>query len=64
MMVKQIENKAGILRRLGISLFDENGECKSTYTILAELVEVWKTFNPTQEKFYSEIFFNEMGGYE
>ena len=64
MMAGQIENKEGILRRLGISLFNENGECKSTYAILTELAEVWKTFSPIQEEFYSEIFFNKVGEYE
>ena len=35
------EKTSELLRRIGVSLFNEDGSYKDTYTLLCEIAEVW-----------------------
>ena len=43
---QQLENTALLLQKLGISLYDENGNCRNLYDLFEEISEKMEIFAP------------------
>ena len=45
----------GDFNRLGLTLYDTNGDLKDTYDILADLAEIFPSLNTEQKAYYTEL---------
>ena len=50
-------HKEELLNKLGITIYDNDGQFRKTYDILSDLANVWKDLDNIQEEYYSQALF-------
>ena len=50
-------HKEELLNKLGITIYNNEGQFRKTYDILSDLANVWKDLDEIQEEYYSQALF-------
>lgn len=50
-------HKEELFNKLGITIYDNDGQFRKTYDILSDLAKVWKDLDKIQEEYYSQALF-------
>ena len=50
-------HKEELFNKLGITIYDNDGQFRKTYDILSDLAKAWKDLDKIQEEYYSQALF-------